>query len=966
MARYRGLSNQGATCYMNSLLQTLYMTPELRLQLYQWSYTESQGTKKDSIPYQLQLLFGRLQQSQGMTVDTKGLTRSFQWDVRDSFVQHDVQEFCRVLFDAIERSVKATSQSTLITDLYQGQLEDYVQCLSCHTESHRTDNYLDLSLSIRNQFTHTSNDSLQKSLSDFIKPEMLTGDNQYFCEKCNQKADAVKGLRFKTFPKLLVVQLKRFDLDMRTFMKKKLNDFVSFPFILDLNPYINTENRQIEDISSDKIDKSLKFPVPADIESKEIALNRYDRMRESLLEDRNTPVLDPDPLLTAYLAKKESDLSEISRYLEGGEYVYELFSVMVHSGSAHGGHYYAYICSFEDRKWYKFNDSAVSAVSVEEVKSTYGGGNKAYANAYLLTYRQVTSQPITSIPDSLIPEYIRLKSDKPAPSDEPDLHLIILYENQRKIHKFPQNSTLNFVFETILSNYHEKMPISDYRLRGYQSDRNKFLENSYQASQETLLSLNFSNYMTFVLEKKENNEFVPYDFDAVYVKIVVWKEEFGEELVSLSEKFETNFEKIALNRFLKVKNLMEKISILAKIDESRLLIIRKIPNYGKISTETISNPSNFPKTLQSMQFSDSTVLYIEENTGNNHWIHEFDLDLYRISIRFNHPNDKNVEFMEDLGYKVSIDGRLDVQTVKREIGKRINMDIGEFILRKGWKSDGQEVKNLQIKLNALNMGSGACLYVEKGTPIEADEVRVGYAVAGEAGGDGVGLREYDLGTVVVRGEETVGRVKGVLVRHGKDRYPSMHLVEEECVLREMIHGRLGRLLREDLRLRDLQLFDQSKLCLHRFPCPVPPLTPKDIILTCRHWHPSLLQLSPPIHLIVNKRELQVDFAKKLEELVGIPSEKLEVYKVTDGNAFTRDRLERVMWMRLGGRRERVEDYPLSLVADGYLLILKDRTEARSSITLDMKPSAPLHKPRFSWNRKEQGMTITVKNEQQEK
>jgi ubiquitin C-terminal hydrolase len=33
-----GLSNQGATCYLNSLLQSLYNTPEIREMLYKWKY----------------------------------------------------------------------------------------------------------------------------------------------------------------------------------------------------------------------------------------------------------------------------------------------------------------------------------------------------------------------------------------------------------------------------------------------------------------------------------------------------------------------------------------------------------------------------------------------------------------------------------------------------------------------------------------------------------------------------------------------------------------------------------------------------------------------------------------------------------------------------------------------------------------------------------------------------------------
>jgi len=54
---------------------------------------------------------------------------------------------------------------------------------------------------------------------------------------------------------------------------------------------------------------------------------------------------------------RKADTDYISEYLEQGPHVYELYSVLVHSGSAFGGHYYAYIKSFDDGKWYNFNDS---------------------------------------------------------------------------------------------------------------------------------------------------------------------------------------------------------------------------------------------------------------------------------------------------------------------------------------------------------------------------------------------------------------------------------------------------------------------------------------------------------------------------------------------------------------------------------------------------------------------------------
>ena len=48
---------------------------------------------------------------------------------------------------------------------------------------------------------------------------------------------------------------------------------------------------------------------------------------------------------------------------ELGPFTYELFAIMIHSGSASGGHYYAYIKEFDNNEWYCFNDQTVSPVS---------------------------------------------------------------------------------------------------------------------------------------------------------------------------------------------------------------------------------------------------------------------------------------------------------------------------------------------------------------------------------------------------------------------------------------------------------------------------------------------------------------------------------------------------------------------------------------------------------------------------
>ncbi len=68
--------------------------------------------------------------------------------------------------------------------------------------------------------------------------------------------------------------------------------------------------------------------------------------------------------------------------------MYNLYAILVHTGSAFGGHYFAYIK--QNSKWYNFNDSKVEPISDQELLKTFGGDG--YSNtAYMLMYSKVHS-----------------------------------------------------------------------------------------------------------------------------------------------------------------------------------------------------------------------------------------------------------------------------------------------------------------------------------------------------------------------------------------------------------------------------------------------------------------------------------------------------------------------------------------------------------------------------------------------
>lgn len=79
--------------------------------------------------------------------------------------------------------------------------------------------------------------SLTQALTEFIKGEVLEGENAYFCEKCNKKIKAVKRVCVKSLPDVLILTLKRFEFDFDRMEKFKLNTFCEFEENLNMGPY---------------------------------------------------------------------------------------------------------------------------------------------------------------------------------------------------------------------------------------------------------------------------------------------------------------------------------------------------------------------------------------------------------------------------------------------------------------------------------------------------------------------------------------------------------------------------------------------------------------------------------------------------------------------------------------------------------------------------------------------------------
>ena len=385
---YLGIANLGCICYINAPLQQLFMIPAFRSALLAIDTYKDGGepfNPHESLLYQMQYLFGQLQESEQQAVSPLGLCHAFKdldgkpTDVR---VQDDSGGFVQKLLDRLCMSCKGTPFEHNIPRILGGELcHELIGRGDCTHYRDRSEEFYGLQVEVQNKRT------LADSLSAFIEGEVLEGGNQYKCDSCNKKVDTLKRTCIRNLPPTLFFTLKRFQLDYNTMETIKLNDRLDFPHYIDMRPYCK-----------------VALPTPADRtnHTAKAAGEGKEEGEGKASEGRKVE------------EKKEAEEERGAEY-----YQYVLRGVVVHTGSANGGHYYSFIqergesADEADGRWLKMNDSVVSFFDpadipdecfggVEEAPAlSRGAANKdgqaqvfeRYRNAYLVFYDRV-KQPV--------------------------------------------------------------------------------------------------------------------------------------------------------------------------------------------------------------------------------------------------------------------------------------------------------------------------------------------------------------------------------------------------------------------------------------------------------------------------------------------------------------------------------------------------------------------------------------------
>ncbi|XP_015196623.1 ubiquitin carboxyl-terminal hydrolase 35 isoform X2 [Lepisosteus oculatus] len=450
-----GLVNLGNTCYMNSVIQALFMASDFRRAVMSLKNC-------DLLPLMgnLQRLFAFLEHSQrpAISPDSFLVASIPAWFTPGT--QQDCSEYLKYLLDRLHEEEKRSHQKTrgslagseengtLIKKMFGGKMVTRIRCLRCQNISRREEALTDLSLALPPP-DHSPERSFIISPSppvvEVIGPSSLspskTQSQTLLSPKRNKKLEKPEEHGVRVVPVETIGDIDKAvpldsneEVDSKSFshgtsgepisgseaslsVPDLINFFLSPEMLTGENKYHCQRCSSLQ--NAEKVVEVTEGPHYLILTLLRFSFDVVTMRRKKILDNVSIPLVLKIPIRVTSKDPASAEAGKLypESSTEGSAYVsmtYDLGSVVVHSGlSSESGHYYCYAreCDYgnlekqsntgahissqqptAENQWFLFNDTRVSFSSFESVSNVTTYFPKD--TAYVMFYRLRPSQHV--------------------------------------------------------------------------------------------------------------------------------------------------------------------------------------------------------------------------------------------------------------------------------------------------------------------------------------------------------------------------------------------------------------------------------------------------------------------------------------------------------------------------------------------------------------------------------------------
>uniref|UniRef100_A0AAV2KRS0 USP domain-containing protein n=1 Tax=Knipowitschia caucasica TaxID=637954 RepID=A0AAV2KRS0_KNICA len=184
---FYGLISPGLTCYLNCILQVLFMTEEFRARIKRCNDDATALDKR------MKCLFTALEKNQARTHDIARIL-----GIADVYEQRDAAEYFEKMLCLMNPHA---------SKIFKGGLEHTTTCCTCKSRNNALGFFWILPLSIKDPYgTYI----VEKGFEDYFRKEKVSGENKIYCGTCDEKQDAIVMCEMTQPPEILTLLLKRF------------------------------------------------------------------------------------------------------------------------------------------------------------------------------------------------------------------------------------------------------------------------------------------------------------------------------------------------------------------------------------------------------------------------------------------------------------------------------------------------------------------------------------------------------------------------------------------------------------------------------------------------------------------------------------------------------------------------------------------------------------------------------------